>query len=177
MHASQSSLGGRLDTTSMYLLASFAAAYAIARHRRSAGAGFAATFVALLLACELIGLWSTPLPVVMSAGNLVFGLLLLTALGLETTMARRSDRTIDLRWGQAGLASMVVAFVIWNGAKQGTPFCDPDSLVQGHAIWHLLGAVAAYCLFRLYSSERALSAAASARSTPVADATSPSSEV
>lgn len=177
MHASQSSLGGRLDTTSMYLLASFAAAYAIARHRGLTGAGNALTFVALLLACELIGLWSRPLPVVLSAGNLVFGLLLLTALSLETTMARRPDRSIDLRWGQAGLASMVVAFVIWNRAKQGTPFCSPHSLLQGHAIWHLLGAVAAYCLFRLYSSERALSGAASARSTSVADATSPSSEV
>ena len=154
MHASQSALGGHLDTTSMYLLASFAASYALARLRGLGGTGFAALFVVLLLGCELVGSWSQPLPVVMFAGNLVFGVLLLAAITVEVVLARRPGRRIDLRWGAAGLAAMVVAFVVWNGAKHGTPFCDPDSLLQGHAVWHLLGAVAAYCLFRLYASER-----------------------
>ena len=154
MHASQSALGGHLDTTSMYLLASFAASYALARQRGLGSVGFVALFVALLLVCELVGSWSRPLPVVMFAGNLAFGVLLLSAIAIEVALARRTDRQIDLRWGMAGLAAMVVAFVIWNGAKQGTPFCDPDSLLQGHAVWHLLGAVAAYFLFRLYASEQ-----------------------
>lgn len=154
MHASQSALGGRLDTTSMYLLASFAAAYALARLLALGGVGFATLFTALLLVCELVGSWSRPLPVVMFAGNLAFGVLLLAAIAIEVVLARRPDRHIDLRWGLAGIATMVVAFAVWNGAKHGTPFCDPDSLLQGHAVWHLLGAVAAYCLFRLYASER-----------------------
>jgi hypothetical protein len=154
MHASQSALGGHLDTTSMYLLASFVASYAVARHRGLGSVGFAVLFTTLVLACELVGAWSRPLPVVMSAGNLAFGVLLLAAVAVEVSLARRADRDIDLRWGLAGLLAMVLAFVIWNGAKRGTPFCDPDSLVQGHAAWHLLGAVAAYCLFRLYASER-----------------------
>ncbi len=47
---------------------------------------------------------------------------------------------------------MGLAFVIWNLA-QG-PWCDPTSWLQGHAAWHLLCAVAAYLLFRLYASER-----------------------
>jgi hypothetical protein len=154
MHASQSAVGGHLDTTSMYLFASFAASYAVARLRGLGGAGFAALFVVLLLACELVGSWSRPVPVVMFAGNLAFGMLLLVAAAIEGVLSRRADRSIDLRWGLAGVAAIVVAFVIWNGAKQGTRFCDPDSLLQGHAAWHLLGAVAAYCLFRLYASER-----------------------
>ena len=45
---------------------------------------------------------------------------------------------------------MALAFVIWNLA-QG-PWCDPTSWLQGHAAWHLLCAVAAYLLFRLYCS-------------------------
>ena len=159
MHASQSVLGGHLDTTSMYLLASFAASYALSRLRDLSGPGFAALFVVLLVACELVGSWSRPLPVVMFAGNLVFGLLLLAAVTIEVVLAGRADRHIDAGWGLGGLAAMVVAFVIWNGAKEGTPFCDPDSLLQGHAVWHLLGAVAAYCLFRLYASERTVPAA------------------
>jgi hypothetical protein len=157
MHASQSAAGGHLDTTSMYLLASFAAAYALARLRRWDGRSFAVAFVVLLAGCELVDFLVTqPVPVVMSVGNVVFGALLATAIALEVRMGREPDRSIELRWGLAGLGTMVVAFVIWNTAKQGTPFCSPDSLLQGHAAWHLLGAVAAYCLFRLYASERAL---------------------
>lgn len=156
MHASQTAAGGHLDTTSMYLLASFAAAYAVARYRQLGGAGFAWWFIALLLACEVVDLTGWQVPVVMSAGNLVFGVLLTAALVLEARQSSWPGRSIDLRWGLAGLASMLVAFVIWNGAKQGTPFCQPDSLLQGHAAWHLLGAVAAYCLFRLYASERSV---------------------
>lgn len=156
MHASQSAVGGHLDTTSMYLLASFAASYAIARRRGLGGTGFALLFTGLVLTCELVGSWSRPLPVVMFAGNLAFGVLLLVAIALEVRLAGSPGRSIDLRWGQAGSAAMLVAFVIWNGAKDGRPFCEPDSLLQGHAAWHLLGAVAAYCLFRLYASERAV---------------------
>ena len=47
---------------------------------------------------------------------------------------------------------MLVAFAIWNLSQHG--WCDPHSLVQGHAAWHLLDALAAYLLFRLYASER-----------------------
>jgi len=49
------------------------------------------------------------------------------------------------------LASILVAFAIWNASKAW--LCQPHSLVQGHAIWHLLGAVSAYFLYRYYASE------------------------
>ena len=49
------------------------------------------------------------------------------------------------------LASILVAFAIWNASKAW--LCQPRSLVQGHAIWHLLGAVSAYFLYRYYASE------------------------
>lgn len=154
MHASQTAIGGHLDTTSMYLIASFAASYALSRYLGLGGAAFGALFGALLLACELIDIAGWSMPVVMSAGNLVFAFLLLVALALEAALSRRPGMAMEPRWGLAGLGAMLVAFVIWNGAKQGTPFCHPGSLLQGHAVWHLLGAVAAYCLYRLYASER-----------------------
>jgi hypothetical protein len=46
---------------------------------------------------------------------------------------------------------ILTAFAIWNGTKEW--LCDPHSLIQGHAIWHILGAAAAYFLFRYYASE------------------------
>lgn len=153
MHATQSSLGGLLDMTSMYLVASFAAAYAMTRWRRRNSPYFWQVFSLFVVACELIGLWDQEIPVVQFAGNVAFALLLVAAVILEVLLWRRGPQRADLRYGAAALTSMIVAFVIWNLSQHG--WCDPDSLIQGHAAWHLLGALAAYLLFRSYASERA----------------------
>ncbi len=152
MHATQSALGGLLDLTSMYLVASFAAAYALTRWRHRDPVFFWQVFLLLVAACELIGLWDREIPVVHFSGNLAFGLLLVVAVVVETRLWRRGPARSDLRYGAAALTSMLVAFAVWNLSQHG--WCDPDSLVQGHAVWHLLGGVAAYLLFRLYASER-----------------------
>ncbi len=152
MHATQSSLGGLLDVTSMFLLASFAAAYAVTRRLGREPVFFWQVFLLLVAACELIGLWDRKIPVVHFAGNAAFGLLLVVAIVVEIQLWRRGGARADLRYGGAALASMLVAFAIWTLSQHG--WCDPGSLVQGHAAWHLLGAVAAYLLFRLYASER-----------------------
>lgn len=152
MHATQSSLGGLLDVTSMYLVASFAAAYAVTRWQRQNSAFFWSLFLLLVVACELIGLSGPALPVVHFAGNAAFGLLLVVAVVVETMLWRGGRARADLRYGVAALTSMLVAFTIWNMSQHG--WCDAHSLIQGHAVWHLLGAVAAYLLFRLYASER-----------------------
>ncbi len=153
MHATQSELGGRLDLLSMYLIASFAAAYALMRLVRQGSVFFFQVFLLLVAACELVGTVDASVPVVHESGNLAFGTLLVTAIAIEVVLWRRHAGTrTHLSWGGGSVAVMVVAFVIWNLA-QG-PWCDPTSWVQGHAAWHLLDAVAAYLLFRLYASER-----------------------
>ena len=45
---------------------------------------------------------------------------------------------------------MAVAFVIWILDFTRT-VCAPASWLQGHAVWHILGAAAAWYLFRYYS--------------------------
>jgi len=79
MHATQSEWGGHLDMLSMYLVASFAAAWAWTRWTRRGTAALVTAYVAGVVACELVGLWPDPVPVVHYAGNLAFGLLLVTA--------------------------------------------------------------------------------------------------
>jgi hypothetical protein len=159
MHATQSALGGRLDLLSMYLIASFAAAYASMRLVRQGSTFFFQVFLLLVAFCELVGTLDFSVPVVHDSGNLVFGVLLVTAIAIEVVLWRRAGRRGDgtrteLRWGGGAAGAMTVAFVIWNLA-QG-PWCDPTSWLQGHGAWHLLDAVAAYLLFRLYASERAI---------------------
>lgn len=152
MHATQSSLGGHLDLLSMYLVAGFAAAYAWVRLVRRGPSAFVVAYIACVLACELAGLWTRPIPVVQYAGNVAFGLLLVAAVVMETRLWRRGESQRTIGFGFAALASMLVAFFIWNMSQHG--WCSPGSLLQGHAVWHVLCAVSAYFLFRLYASER-----------------------
>ena len=147
MHATESSLGGQLDQLSMYLVSSFAAAYALTRTVGQGPVFLGQVFLLLVAACQLVGLYDGEVPVVLRAGNLVFGVLLVTAVVLEVRLRRA-----DLRIGAAALLVMVGAFVIWNLGQHG--WCDPDSLLQAHGAWHLLGAVAAYLLFHYWASER-----------------------
>ncbi len=152
MHATQSALGGHLDMLSMYLIAGFAASYAWVRWTRRGPKSFAVAYVACVLFCEIAGLWPRPVPLVHYAGNAAFALLLVVAVGLETALWRRGETRRTIAFGFGALASMLTAFTIWVLAQHG--WCDPHSLLQGHAAWHLLCAVAAGFLYLLYASER-----------------------
>ncbi|GAB3854211.1 ceramidase domain-containing protein [Dactylosporangium cerinum] len=152
MHATQSALGGHLDLLSMYLIAAFAAAYAVMRWRRAGTRLLAGVFLAALAGCEVAGAWDVTVPVVMHPGNAAFGLLLLTAATLEVAVIRRRETTVRSGYAYASFAAILTAFAIWNATK--TWLCDPHSLLQGHAAWHLLCAVSAYLLYRYYASER-----------------------
>ena len=52
------------------------------------------------------------------------------------------------------LSSFVLAFVAWRLSLTGAPLCAPESLIQGHALWHLLCAVATFYLFMAYLNEK-----------------------
>lgn len=151
MHATQSAAGGELDLLSMYLVASFAAAYALMRWYRRDRTFFWQLFLLFVAACELIGLLGDDVPVVQQSGNVAFAALLLTAVVVEVRLWRRGPERTNLWWGAGALGAILVAFAIWNVTK--THWCDPHSLLQGHAAWHLLDAVSAYLLFRLWASE------------------------
>lgn len=156
MHATQSAAGGQLDLLSMYLVASFAAAYALRRWVRQGRLFFWQIFGLFVAACELVGLYDGEVPVVTYAGNVAFAALLLTAVVTEVRLWRRAGAVggprTDLRWGAGALGAILLAFAIWNLTK--SLWCDPHSLLQGHAAWHLLDALSAYLLFRLWMSER-----------------------
>ena len=140
---------------SMYLVAAFAVAYAAMRRFDRGPVFLGLAFVAVIAVCELVGTYDRPIPVVEFSGNVAFGVFLLTAVWLEREGATRSGTALDLRWLGAAVGSLALAFAVWNTAKAGSALCWPHSVYQGHGVWHLLCAVSAYCLFRLYVSERA----------------------
>jgi hypothetical protein len=46
---------------------------------------------------------------------------------------------------QAALAAAATGAACWWLGRTGSPACDPVSLLQGHAAWHLLAAAALAC--------------------------------
>lgn len=57
-------------------------------------------------------------------------------------------------WFFAGVASFLAAYAIWLTGTADHPWCRPDSLIQAHAIWHMLSALATWCFFVFLRTER-----------------------
>jgi hypothetical protein len=149
MHATQSVAGGWLDLLSMHLVAAWILAYAVTRLRRGGGRLLAGGFAAGVAGCQLAGAWDVRLPVVLHPANAAFGLLLVAAVAMEVALMRREPGAAGRRYAYGAIAAMLAAFGIWNLANQR--WCDPGSLLQGHAAWHLLGALSVYLLSRYYA--------------------------
>jgi hypothetical protein len=151
LHASLTRWGGQVDVLSMYLWATFSIAYAALRALRLSTAGFAALFATLLAAAA----WSKFRAPVSS--DVVFGLLIAGfSAGEYTVWRRRPELRQNRRWlALAGLC-FGAAFALWLPSRgPDGALCDPHSLLQGHAAWHLLCAAAAGSIWCYWRSERA----------------------
>ena len=153
MHATQSEWGGHLDMLSMYLVAELRRGLGVdpldpPRHRRrssrrtSPGSPRASSSASGPTRCR----WSTTPATWRSACSWSPPWCSRCSSGVAASRRGR------VTYGVVALAAMLVAFTIWLLSNAG--WCDPTSLLQGHAAWHLLCAVAAYFLFRFYESER-----------------------
>ncbi len=56
-------------------------------------------------------------------------------------------------WFWIGVGSFMVAYAIWLTGTNEHEWCRPDSIVQAHAIWHLVSAVATWSFFRFLRTE------------------------
>lgn len=57
-------------------------------------------------------------------------------------------------WFWVGIGSFLLAYAIWLTGTADHPWCDPDSLYQAHAVWHILGALATWGFFKYFRTER-----------------------
>lgn len=145
-HASLSFVGQWFDVMSMYLLGTFMVWYAAARLRPIGDRAF--TIGYLFLNVVLGGL----LIVWPEARRYLFGALIVVALLLEASIHRTQRPAIQARWLIGALAVYVVAQIIWT-LDLNHIVCDPTSVVQGHAVWHVLTAVSAGLLYGYYQSD------------------------
>ncbi len=142
-HATLTFVGQVVDVAGMYLVATFILLHRLGPRFKLPPIGTVLVFVAAnaaLMAAQV----TTP-----SMRRVAFGVLLVLALAIEWRTSRRGRA-----WLASGALVMILAFVIWALDRERL-VCDPESLLQGHALWHALGAIAATCLFRSYEEEAA----------------------
>jgi len=143
-HASLTFIGQVFDVSGMYLVATFILLHRLGPRWNLPPAWSVFGFVLAnsgLMAAQV----TTP-----SLRRIVFGVLLVAALAVEWRSTRAGRA-----WLAAGAGLMAIAFAIWLVDRRRL-VCDPESLIQGHAAWHLLGALAAACLYRRYEAEAGL---------------------
>lgn len=152
-HASTTVFGGCLDAGSMFLLSSFMLAYALSRLLSLSVTQFALLCVFCVLVSLYIESRSMVFPGSIDAGSIIFGLFLFLAATVELCLILVRKVAIAGVWAVAFIITFIVSITIWSMSRTGGAWCDPGSLLQGHAAWHLLDAVCVYFMYRYYRSE------------------------
>jgi hypothetical protein len=150
LHASMTEWGGKLDGASMDFFIAFAAAFGLSRRFRWGERRF--------LAALSLG---TAVPVAVKflpgfpRGEVVFGLLV--AVFAFNELLPEGETGIRPRsWLKASAGCFFSGFAVWALSRTSTgPLCAPDSLLQGHAVWHVLTAMAAGALYPHFLGEPA----------------------
>ena len=58
-------------------------------------------------------------------------------------------------WYWLGIFFYISAWIIWLQGYPGQPYCDPDSILQPHAIWHILSSCATLSFFFFFRTATA----------------------
>lgn len=147
LHATLTLWGQFFDVMGMYLTGGFMLVSALSRWRRWPPRLSVAVYLVLVGGLILL-LYQVP-----DVRRWLFAVVLILAIVIEFGFARPRRKGVRVSYYFAGIATKAVAFTIWNLDQHGT-LCAPESLFQGHAIWHLLSATSLWLTFCYYRSER-----------------------
>lgn len=166
MHASFTHWGGTLDVISMFLFV-----------------GFAAVFVSTKLVLTLVGWHETVLKwaplanalvyiTLMSVmiwgyqvgainGILLFEVFLYVSVGGEFLIRLiewfvRKQRRANIWLYFLGVFFFGAAYAVWIPSRSGGAWCFPESVFQGHAVWHMLSALSVGTSFYFQLSEKSI---------------------
>jgi predicted membrane channel-forming protein YqfA (hemolysin III family) len=103
-----------------------ASAYGL--HRRTAWLAWGAAVVGM----------SVVLLLAPGATNLLTGIAVIALIGSDVLMHRVGG--IDFRWYAAAVILLGASLALNILGRSGAPTCGPDSLLQFHAVWHVLSA-------------------------------------
>ena len=145
-HASLTFVGQWFDVMGMYLVATFLLLYSGARLLSFRDHTFVLCYLAINV---LLGYVLLTWPVLR---HYIFGLLILAALVSEAIVLRKLRPKVKTHYLYAAAGSLAAAYVVWL-VDLGGYLCFPDSWLQGHAIWHVLAALANWFTYIYMRSE------------------------
>jgi hypothetical protein len=148
-HASLTFAGQFADLKGMYLLACFILLYNVSRLTALNAKTFVLAYLALNLVLAYVLLEFPALR------RYIFGAIVIAALLPEYRVRKQKKPQINGFFLQAAWWTLIVAFIIWT-LDIAKILCNPNSWLQGHALWHILGAFAAGLLYLYYRSENAV---------------------
>ena len=151
-HASLSFVGAWADLQSMYLLAIFIILYNLVRMEKLPKASFLWAYLFMNLICGLFQFYYQA-----EFGRELFALLVAIATILEIYIQITTKVQINKTLFWRALVILIIAFGIWILDRYKI-LCIPHSLLQGHALWHLLCSLSAWFIFLYYSSEERVKA-------------------
>ncbi len=157
-HGAMTQWGGWLDVISMYVFVLFVISYLVYRSWNLSLKQFNYIYGLSLTLAVLLAIfaheWSARIFPLVAA--VLIGLALLQIIPAhKLALGRKLDLNMKHRWLVAALGFFITAITIWTLSDTGRPFCVPDSLLQGHAAWHLLSACMTLCIHFYFVSEQA----------------------
>ena len=145
-HASFIFLGEELDDDSMYLIGIFLVLFEVARLRHLSVKQFLWIYFSLNIVFETAIYF---FPVIR---GMLFAFLMIISFTIELAARRKAEFKNEVRLTDTANLLFLLAYFIWILDKTHL-LCYPDSLFQGHAIWHLLTAYAGWVMFKAMDCE------------------------
>ena len=147
-HASFIFLGEELDDDSMYMIGIFLVLFEAARLRKLSVSQFLWIYFAFNVLFEMAIFF---FPVIR---GMLFAFLMVISFMIELYACKQAELRDEVRLTDNANLLFLLAYLIWILDKTHL-LCYPDSLFQGHAIWHLITAYAGWVMFRAMDCEYA----------------------
>ena len=147
-HASLSFVGSWLDLQSMYLLIIFIILYNLVRLGKLRKDSYLWVYLLVNVVCGLLQFYYQK-----EIARELFAFLVILSVVLEGYIQISLKPQINKSFFWTAFFLLVLAFGIWIVDRYKV-LCVPDSLLQGHSVWHLLGSLSAWFMFLYYSSEK-----------------------
>lgn len=143
-HASLTFVGQFFDVMGMYLLGVFILLYNLAQIRPLRAQRFVGSYVALNFVLAML------LIILPELRRYLFGVLIVLALFWAYHPQRAASAPTARKFLAAAVATLLLAFFSFL-LDLTRVWCVPESWLQGHALWHLGGALSAWLLYQYYT--------------------------
>lgn len=152
LHASFTTWGRQLDMCAMYFLASFSILYPFLKQNQVTKEQ--AFWLYVLMNAALVN-WTffvgSPDQTRKLFSTMIVSSWLMEIFAVDAYTIRQNKQARNILF--FNIAMFAIATVQWKASESGGPLCEPDSLWQGHSLWHFQSAFAIAGLYSYYLME------------------------